>query len=64
MRSLNLHTKPRWRRRLLFGLSAAVLLLILVILSGPRNTFGSDVPTHRIPPPVDATQLDAWLGAS
>ena len=64
MRSLNFHPKPRWRRRLLIGLSATVLLLILVIFSGPRNTFGPDVPTHRALPPVDATQLDAWLSAS
>ena len=64
MRSLNLHAKPRWPRRIGWTLAAIFLLLIVVMLAGPRNAFGPDAPTPRVAPPGNVTQLEGWLKTS
>ncbi|MDT8991476.1 YqiA/YcfP family alpha/beta fold hydrolase [Curvibacter sp. APW13] len=50
----------RWRTALKVLAGIAVLLLV-VVLAGPRNQFGSETPTPRTAPPADPAQLDAWL---
>ncbi|MFM1909131.1 MAG: hypothetical protein RLZZ591_2808, partial [Pseudomonadota bacterium] len=61
MRSLNLHVKPRWPRRVGWTLGTIVLLLVVVMLAGPRNAFGPDAPTPRAAPPGEISLLEGWL---
>ena len=42
----------------------ALLLIGAAFLAGPRNAFGPDTPTPRLPPPADLAALDGWLARS
>lgn len=54
---------PR-RKFLVRGLLALVLVAVIAIAAGPRNSFGPHVPASRMAPPQDIAQLDAWLQSS
>ena len=51
-------------RRVLQGLVTLPLLLAAAWRLGPRNNFGSGVPTRRSLPPQDIALLDQWLQTS
>lgn len=51
-------------RRWLIGGAAALALLAVLFLAGPRNDFGPDQPSARTQPPQDIHLLDDWLRAS
>jgi esterase/lipase len=50
----------RWAVRLAWG---ALVLLLLVVL-GPRNVFGPEAPAPRVAPPANLLELDGWLAHS
>lgn len=52
---------PRLLRFVALGLLGLVLALGALYLAGPRNSFGPNTPTARDLPPVQASELDAWL---
>ena len=51
-------------RKVLFGGMAALTVLTGIFLAGPRYEFGSNVATHRAPPPDKLDDLDGWLAKS
>lgn len=53
--------RPRGWLRILLVL---IVLATVTIMAGPRNPQGPWVPTPRMAPPQDITQLDAWLQTS
>lgn len=51
-------------KRIALGVLGVAVVVTVVVLSGPRNSFGPETPSSRSAPPKDAGQLDAWLMAS
>lgn len=53
------HRLRRWRVPL-----AVLSLLLVLVVSGPRNEFGPLQPAGRAQPPTEAAQIENWLQAS
>lgn len=49
---------------LALGLLGLVVIGVIAIVVGPRNSFGPPVPSARTAPPQDSAELEAWLQSS
>lgn len=52
--------KATWQR-VIAGIFAVLLVLVVVFYAGPRNAFGPDAPAPRAAVPQEITQLEPWL---